>query len=482
MTSEGGAGRAWTRRTKLVCTLGPATAERVDELVATGMDVARLNFSHGDPEFLAAAAGRVRDAAQAAGRPVALLGDLSGPKIRLGQLNGGSVTLEPGTAFELRPDVSKGMGDPAGAGVSYRELATDIQVGDRVLLADGAVELRVIGAADAVATEVVRGGTIRSRAGVSIPSERLSVPALTDKDRADVPRAVDLGVDYVAQSFVRRAADITSLRTLLGEATVGIVAKIETRPAVDDFDAILDVVDAVMIARGDLGVELPYEEVPIIQKQLVRRALDRGVPTIVATQMLESMVEAPRPTRAEASDVANAVFDGADAIMLSGETAIGKFPILAAEAAIRIARLCEEKGAAHLPSGARELPGTDTGALTHAAVALARAEDDVAGIACYTRSGWTARMLAALRPPVPVLAFTPNERVVSNLALVHGVRARSCADADVGAGGLELLSRLLAHEPAVPPGAAVVLVASTAQPDTGPNAIEMYRVPTGAPA
>ena len=467
MTSEGGAGRAWTRRTKLVCTLGPATAERVDELVATGMDVARLNFSHGDPEFLAAAAGRVRDAAQAAGRPVALLGDLSGPKIRLGQLNGGSVTLEPGTAFELRPDGGQGMGDPAGAGVSYRELATDIQV---------------IGAADAVATEVVRGGTIRSRAGVSIPSERLSVPALTDKDRADLPRAVDLGVDYVAQSFVRRAADITSLRTLLGEATVGIVAKIETRPAVDDFDAILDVVDAVMIARGDLGVELPYEEVPIIQKQLVRRALDRGVPTIVATQMLESMVEAPRPTRAEASDVANAVFDGADAIMLSGETAIGKFPILAAEAAIRIARLCEEKGAAHLPSGARELPGTDTGALTHAAVALARAEDDVAGIACYTRSGWTARMLAALRPPVPVLAFTPNERVVSNLALVHGVRARSCADADVGAGGLELLSRLLAHEPAVPPGAAVVLVASTAQPDTGPNAIEMYRVPTGAPA
>jgi len=189
------------------------------------------------------------------------------------------------------------------------------------------------------------------------------------------------------------------------------------------------------------------------------------------------MVEAPRPTRAEASDVANAVFDGADAIMLSGETAIGRFPILAAEAAIRIARLCEEKGAAHMAPGARNLPGTDVGALTHAAVALARAEDDVAAIACYTRTGWTARMLAALRPPVPVLAFTPNERVVTQLALVHGVRARSCADADVGTGGLSLLARLLPSDPAVPAGAAIVLVASTTQPDTGPNAIEMYRVP-----
>ena len=470
-------GTTTVRRTKLVCTLGPATVDRVDELVATGMDVARLNFSHGDSGFLGTAAGRVRDAARAAGRPVALLGDLSGPKIRLGQLGNGSVTLDPGSPFELRPDGGGGTGDATGAGVSYRDLATDIQAGDRVLLADGAVELRVVGAGDTVATEVIRGGTIRSRAGVSIPSERLSVPALTDKDRADVPRALDLGVDYIAQSFVRRAADVTSLRTVLGDAAVGIVAKIETRPAVDDFDAILEVVDAVMIARGDLGVELPYEEVPIIQKQLVRRALDRGIPTIVATQMLESMVEAPRPTRAEASDVANAVFDGADAIMLSGETAIGRFPILAAEAAIRIARLCEEKGAAHMAPGARELPGTDVGALTHAAVALARAEDDVAAIACYTRTGWTARTLAALRPPVPVLAFTPDERVVAQLALVHGVRARSCADADVGTGGLSLLARLVPSDPAVPAGAAVVLVASTAQPDTGPNAIEMYRVP-----
>jgi pyruvate kinase len=361
--------------------------------------------------------------------------------------------------------------------VTYAPLAQDLQPGDRILLADGAAELRVATTSGYVVTEVVRGGTVRSRAGVSVPSERLSAPPLTDKDRDDAPRAVGLGVDYVAQSFVRRADDIRTLRALLGEAPPPIVAKIETRPAVDDFDAILDVVDAVMIARGDLGVELPYEEVPIIQKQLVRRALDRGIPTIVATQMLESMVEAPRPTRAEASDVANAVFDGADAIMLSAETAIGRYPILAAEAAVRIARLCEEKGRAHLAPGAGDASDTDVGALTFAAVALARAEPELAGIVCYTRSGWTARMLASLRPPVPVFAFAPSESVVNQLALVHGVHGRACGATDAASGGLDLLERLLREEPLIPAGAPVVLVASTAQPDTGPNAIEVYRVP-----
>ena len=282
----------------------------------------------------------------------------------------------------------------------------------------------------------------------------------------------------MAQSFVRRAEDVKTLRGLLGDQPPPIVAKIETRPAIDDFDAILEVVDAVMIARGDLGVELPYEEVPIIQKQLVRRALDRGVPTIVATQMLESMIEAPRPTRAEASDVANAVFDGADAIMLSGETAIGRYPILAAEAAVRIARQCEEKGHAHLAPGGGA-SDTDVGALTFAAVALARAEPDLAGIVCYTRSGWTARMLASLRPPVPIFAFAPNESVVNQLALVHGVLPRFCTSSDAASGGLDLLERLLGEEPLVPAGAPVVLIASTEQPDTGPNAIEVYRVPGG---
>jgi pyruvate kinase len=337
--------------------------------------------------------------------------------------------------------------------------------------------LRVLASADEVVTEVVRGGTIRSRAGVSVPSERISTPALTAKDRADVPRAVELEVDYLAQSFVRGPANVVELRALLGPEPPPIVAKIETRPAIDAFDGILDVADAVMIARGDMGVELPYEEVPIIQKQLVRRALDRGVPTIVATQMLESMIASPRPTRAEASDVANAVFDGTDAIMLSGETAIGRYPVLAAEAAVRIVRLCEERGGAHLAAGAPASLGTDAGALAYAAVALARAESGVAGIACYTRTGKTAQMLAALRPGVPIFAFSPSDRVVARLQLVHGVDARTCVPPEGPTGRLGLMAWLLAEARLAPPGAPVILVASTAQPGTGPNALEVHRMP-----
>ena len=444
------------------------------ELVSAGMDVARLNFSHGTPDLLAEWARATRAAAVAAGRPVAVLADLAGPKIRLGELSEGSVRLEPGGRFVLR--ARNGVGDAGGAHVSYRRLASDVRVGDRVLLADGAAEVRVVKTDDDVETEVVRGGTIRSRAGVSIPSARLSSPALTPKDRADAPRALALGADYIAQSFVRRASDVEALRDVLGRDGPPIVAKIETRAAIDDFDAILATVDSVMIARGDLGVELPYEEVPIIQKQLVRRALDRGVPSIVATQMLESMISSPRPTRAEASDVANAVFDGADAIMLSGETAIGAHPILAAEAAVRICRLCEERGAEHLAAGAPAPAETDAGALAYAAVALARAEPEIAGIACYTRTGRTARLLSSLRPRVPVFAFSPDPVVVNRLALVHGVSARSCVPPDDAAGRLGLMAWLLGEQRLVPAGAPVV-IASTAEPGSGPNVLEVHRVP-----
>jgi pyruvate kinase len=283
----------------------------------------------------------------------------------------------------------------------------------------------------------------------------------------------------VAQSFVRRAADVAELRALLGSTGPPIVAKIETRPAVEDFDAICGVADAVMIARGDLGVELPYEEVPILQKQLVRRALDLGVPTIVATQMLESMIAASRPTRAEASDVANAIFDGADAIMLSGETAIGAHPVLAAEAAMRIARLCEEQGAPHLAPGAPPNAQTDADALAYAAVALAEADREISAIACYTRSGRTARILSALRPRVPIVAFSPSGEVVRRLAMVHGVDTRDCVQPDEAQGRLGLMAWLVGEDPSFVAGSAVVLVASTAEPGTGPNMLEVHRVGEG---
>lgn len=468
------------RRTKLVCTIGPATLERVGELVVAGMDVARINFSHGNAERHAIAADRVRDAAAASGRTVAILADLSGPKIRLGDFTDGQVDLAPGDRFDLHPEPWP-AGDAHGAHVG-RPLIGELSLGDRILLADGAAELRVTGSDDVLHTEVVRGGTVRSRAGVSVPAERLGGPSLTERDREDVPRVIQMGADYVAQSFVRRAADIDELRALLGPDGPPIVAKIETRPAVEGFDAICEAADAIMLARGDLGVELPYEEVPIIQKQLLRRALDRGVPTIVATQMLESMIASPRPTRAEASDVANAIFDGADAIMLSGETAIGAFPILAAEAAVRIAWLCEERGPDLLPAGAPPRPGSDASALAYAATAVASSEPDVSAIACYTRTGRAARMIAELRPRVPILAFSPDPAVVRRLALVHGVEARTCVPPPDRGGRLEMMAWLLGEEASLPPGSAVVLVASTATPGSGPNLLEVHRTPAQEPS
>ncbi len=465
-------------RTKLVCTIGPASQDRTSELVAAGMNVARLNFSHGSPATRAAAATAVRSSAATAGRPVGILADLAGPKIRLGELADGAITLKPGRPFTLTSRGRGRPGDERGATVSYRRLAADVRSGDRVLLADGAAELRIVAVHDdAVETEVVRGGSIRSRAGVSIPSERLTTSALTAKDRADVPRALGLAADFVAQSFVRRAEDIVGLRQLLGAEGPAIVAKIETRSAVDDFDRILDVADAVMIARGDMGVELPYEEVPIIQKQLVRRALDRGIPSIVATQMLESMIASPRPTRAEASDVANAVFDGADAIMLSGETAIGAYPVLAAEAAARICRLCEQRGSELLARGAPPSSDTDARALAYAAVALTTAESAIAGIACYTRTGSTARILASLRPRVPIFAFSPDPAVVTRLAVVHGVAGSVCVAETGTADRLGLMAWLLSESKSMPAGAPVVLVASTAAAGSGPNLLEVHRIP-----
>jgi pyruvate kinase len=442
------------------------------------MDVARVNFSHGTAAEHASAVGAVRDAASAAGRPVAVMVDLSGPKIRLGEIAGGAIDLEAGRPFVLHPGTDSGP-SPGGAAVTYERLASDVRVGDRILLADGAAELRVARTGEAVETDVVRGGLVRSRAGVAIPADRLSEPALTARDLADLPRIGELGADFVAQSFVRRGDDIRELRTRLGEGGPAIVAKIETRPAVDDFDRILDVADAVMIARGDLGVELPFEEVPLVQKQLVGRALERGVPSIVATQMLESMVTSPRPTRAEASDVANAVFEGADAIMLSGETAIGANPVLAAEAAVRIARVSEARGGALIPSGGSS-PGGEGGALAVAAVALANADPAIVAIACYTDSGRTARMLSSLRPRVPVVAFASDGAVARRLALPSGIVPRGCLPPgpDVELHGFVVEE--LVGSGLVPAGLPVVVVAGEGR-GAHPSVLAVHRVAGGPP-
>ena len=328
------------RRTQLVATIGPASVDHVEALARAGMEVARVNFSHGTSADHAAAAAAVREAAATTGIPMAVLVDLAGPKVRLGELSAGSIDLVTGQTFRLRGD--PGPGDARSAGTNHPDITADLRVGDRILLADGDAELRVLEAGREIVTEVVSGGTIRSRAGVNIPGDRLSLAAVSERDRRDVARGLgELGADIVAQSFVRRAEDVEELRTLLEGSVVTLMAKIETRAAIDDIERILAAADAIMVARGDLGVEIPFEEVPIVQKELIRSAHRHRKPVVVATQMLESMTDAPRPTRAEASDVANAVLDGADGILLSAETAIGRFPVEAAEAATSISRVAE---------------------------------------------------------------------------------------------------------------------------------------------
>jgi len=333
------------RRTKLICTIGPASAGQVAGLVDAGMDVARLNFSHGSDTDRRCIVDRVRTAAGLAGREVGILADLPGPKLRLGELPGGSICLGEGTRFTL--SCSGRRCDGHGAPVDHPGLAGDVRPGDTVFLADGAVELRVLACPDGdhfVDTEVVRGGVVRSRAGVNVPSVRLSLPALSDRDHAHLATAFDLGAEVVAQSFVRRAEDVEQLRRRIGE-TVGagwvgpaprIFAKIETLSAVEDAEAILREADGIIVARGDLGVELSFDKIPMVQKDLIGRARAAGVPCIVATQLLSSMVGSPRPTRDEVGDVANAVLDGADGILLSEETAIGSYPVAATETAARV--------------------------------------------------------------------------------------------------------------------------------------------------
>ncbi len=412
------------RRTRLVCTLGPAsgTPERIRALAIAGTDVFRVNFSHGDLAQHAELVRNVRSLSEAIGADLAVMADLPGPKIRLGELKDQPVRLETGARFVLR--ASGGVGDATGAVTTYAQLANDVRIGDRILLADGAVELTVERAIDAeVVTEVARGGQVRSGAGVNVPAERLGLPAITERDREGLASALDLGVDLVAQSFVRRGADVVELRSLMGDRAVPIVAKIETRPATMDIDSVLDAADAIMVARGDLGVELPMEEIPILQKELLRAARAASKPGIVATQMLESMMHAPRPTRAEASDVANAVLDGADAIMLSGETAIGEFPEEAARAASRIAVVAERRGGGfHVaPPGCTHRD--EAAAVAHAAAQIASDDPAVVAIACYTSTGRTASLLSSERPSVPIVAFSRHASVRRWLRLRWGVDA-----------------------------------------------------------
>ena len=464
-----------SRRAKLVCTVGPATGtpERLRELL-DGADVVRVNFSHGTPDDHARMVGLVREAERSCGRDIAIMADLPGPKIRLGDLPSGSVRLQPGERFVLSGGVG---GNASSATVSYSDLANDVRVDDRILLSDGAVELvvRSVGGSDVVA-EVVRGGTLRSGAGVNVPAERLSLPAITPRDRDGLARALDLGVDLVAQSFVRHAADVLGLRALTGEREVPIVAKIETRPAVEDVEDILEQADALMVARGDLGVELPLEEIPVLQKEMLRSARTVGKPAIVATQMLESMIRAPRPTRAEASDVANAVLDGADAIMLSGETAIGEYPIEAARAAARIAEVAEERAGDFRRVAEMRRHTDEAAAVAHAAAQVAAGDPAVVAIACFTRTGRTAALLSSERPGAPIYAFIPDAGIRRAMALRWGVRCLPAGDPEDTDTMIALMERGLRDAGLATEGSSVVMVASSPAGKVHTNMLKVHQV------
>ncbi|MFN0064576.1 MAG: pyruvate kinase [Myxococcaceae bacterium] len=420
------------RRAKIVCTLGPAVLDQdsLEGLLEAGMDVARLNFSHGSHEQHAETISKLRAVSLKARRAVGILADLQGPKIRTGKLVNGAVELTEGAELSITTEEAA-LGTDKLVSTTYAHLAADVNVGDRILLDDGLLELKVLETdkKKLIRTEIIHGGTLKNNKGINLPGVNLRADALTPKDREDLLFGIKAGVDYVALSFVRQPADLDQARAAMDGAgqRIPIIAKLEKPEAIARLDAILDKTDGVMVARGDLGVEIPPEEVPALQKDIIRRANQRGLPVIVATQMLNSMIDHPRPTRAEASDVANAVFDGADALMLSGETASGNYPLESVQMMERIIMAAESSARIYpreiLLAEAANSPGSFPDVIAAAACRAAR-ESGAALIAAFTLSGATARLLSRYRPEVPIIAFSPNQLVRRKLSLLWGVIPR----------------------------------------------------------
>ncbi|TAN32265.1 pyruvate kinase [bacterium] len=420
------------RRTRIVCTLGPSSASPavLRAMVQAGMDVARLNFSHGEPDTHRQAAAAVREAAESVGRPIALMGDLQGPKIRTGPLESAFQRLVRGRLAVLTSTPHTSPGEHGAhvraeneIEVSHPELVEALRVGDRVLLDDGRIELSVRSVGDGRAVcSVTRGGLLGERKGISVPGRPLPLPALTDKDLDDLKLAVELGVDYVALSFVRRAEDVHACQDALGGlgCSAPVIAKLEKLEAIRQLSKILEVADAVMVARGDLGVELKLGELPAVQKDVIDRANRAGVPVITATEMLESMVTANRPTRAEASDVANAIWDGTDAVMLSQETSVGAHPVESVRAMARICMSAQRHPAFERERQIWREPGEVGSAIAHAAATSAD-EIGARAIIAFTESGTTALRCSKAHPRVPVIAASPHPQVLRRTALYSGV-------------------------------------------------------------
>jgi pyruvate kinase len=465
------------RRTRIVCTIGPSSSSPhvLRAMVQAGMDVARLNFSHGDPETHRAAAKAVREAAEEAGRPVALLGDLQGPKIRTGPVEGTFQRLVRGRQVALVAGAKAGDDQIQ---VSHRELVQALRPGDRVLLDDGRIELAVRAVNDGRAdASVVRGGLLGARKGISVPGRSLPLPAMTEKDIQDLKLAVELDVDYLALSFVRRPEDIlTCQQHITGmERTIPVIAKLEKLEAIRNLGKILEVADAVMVARGDLGVELKLGELPAVQKEVIDRANRAGVPVITATEMLESMVTSNRPTRAEASDVANAIWDGTDAVMLSQETSVGAHPIDAVKAMARICQAAQKHPAFERARQIWREPGQVGSAIAHAAASTA-AELQARVIIAFTESGTTALRCSKARPPVPIVAASPHPEVLRRTALYSGVMPLLVSPGKDTDEMIENATQAAVHSGMVRPGDRVVVVAGV--PVGRPGQTNLLKVET----
>ncbi|KKB74908.1 MULTISPECIES: pyruvate kinase [Bacillus] len=420
------------RKTKIVCTIGPASesVEKLTQLMEAGMNVARLNFSHGDFEEHGARIKNIREAASKLGKDIGILLDTKGPEIRTHTMENGAIELVTGS--ELIVSMDEVIGTAEKISVTYEGLVHDVSKGSTILLDDGLIGLEVLEVnADKreILTKVLNSGTLKNKKGVNVPGVSVNLPGITEKDAKDIVFGIEQGVDFIAASFVRRPSDVLEIRELLEEhnaADIQIIPKIENQEGVDNIDRILEVSDGLMVARGDLGVEIPAEEVPLVQKELIKKCNALGKPVITATQMLDSMQRNPRPTRAEASDVANAIFDGTDAIMLSGETAAGNYPVEAVQTMHNIASRSEQalNHKKILSARSKQVGMSITDAIgqsvAHTAINL-----DVSAIVAPTESGHTARMISKYRPKAPIVAVTVNDSVSRKLSLVFGVFAKS---------------------------------------------------------
>lgn len=416
------------RKTKIVCTIGPASEsiEKLVDLIQSGMNVARLNFSHGSHEEHAARIVSIREAAKRTGKTVAILLDTKGPEIRTHDFENGMAELKTGA--EVIISTQQVLGTAEKFSVTYAGLFDDVDTGSRILIDDGLIELEVLEKANGdIRTKVLNSGIVKNKKGVNVPNVSIKLPGITEKDVNDITFGIGQGIDFIAASFVRKASDILEIRELLEKHNaqyIQVIPKIENQEGIDNIDSILEVSDGLMVARGDMGVEIPPEEVPLVQKRLIKKCNMLGKPVITATQMLDSMQRNPRPTRAEASDVANAIFDGTDAIMLSGETAAGSYPVEAVKMMASIATRVEQSLQYEdlFRKRIREAQPTITDAISqsvaHTAVAL-----DVAAIVTPTESGYTAKMISKYRPKSPIIAVTFNEMICRRLALVWGVQA-----------------------------------------------------------